>query len=296
MQVEQRANFLRDKIFHGTNVFMRECAVSMMRDALVGAISAQPAAVKRWLMRHPRLLLGVLFRAERGDMVVSPAGPSGNRFRMRLKWQDHTEFVLGTYEPEFVRALRKRVRAGDICIDVGGNLGYYCLLMASLVGSRGRVITFEPVAENIAVLRENIGLNQLKNVELVNCALGAQQGTMQLIRSEEGSVSATPSVRGYAVAGARSTVDVPVNTLDAFLEERKICPTLVKIDVEGAELDVLRGAVNCLRDARPTVLVEVHGWDEDSSREVRELFSAVNYRISQAGSRGHEAFCIAEPN
>lgn len=271
-------------------------AKTFMRDVIVGAVAAQPFRLKQWLMRHPRLLLAVLFRIERGDMVVSPAGPSGHRFRMKLKWQDHTPYILGTYEPEFLRALCKCVRHGDTCVDVGGNLGYYCLLMADLVGPEGRVITFEPVEENLEVLKENIAVNRIKNVELVQTALGAQPGVLSLIRSEAGSISATPSVRGYAVEGAQSSIDVPVNTLDAYLEEKGWRPTVIKIDVEGAELEVLRGAVNTLRVARPTVLLEVHGWDSASSTEARQFFAAVGYQISLLGTRGHEAFCAALPN
>lgn len=266
-----------------------------IRDAIVGTIAAQPFPVKRWLMNHPRLLLAVLFRVERGDMVISPAGPSGNRFRMRLNWQDNTSYILGTYEPEFLNALRQYVRPGDTCVDVGGNLGYYCLLMSSLVGPQGRVITFEPVEENLAVLKENIAVNGIKNVQLVNTALGAQPGTISLIRSEAGSISATPSIRAYAVEGEQSSIDVPVNTLDAYLEEKGWRPAVIKIDVEGAELEVLRGAVNTLRVTRPTVLVEVHGWEEASTADVREFFSNVGYQISLAGTRGREAFCVALP-
>jgi FkbM family methyltransferase len=262
---------------------------------VVEAIAAQPAVVKRWLMRHPRLLLGVLFRLERGDMVVTYAGPSGHRFKMKLKWQDHTEFVLGTYEPEFFRALREYLRPNDTCLDVGGNLGYYCLLMSGLVGSRGRVITFEPVAENLAVLRENILLNAADNIELVSTALGAQPGVMQLIRSDAEVVSATPSVRGYAVEGPRSTMDVMVDTLDAFLETRNCRPSVIKIDVEGAEMEVLRGASNTLRTARPVVLLEVHGWGAATGSEVREFFTPFGYSLSLMGERGHEAFCLAIP-
>jgi FkbM family methyltransferase len=247
-------------------------------------------------MNHPRLLLALLFRIERGDMVISPAGPSGHRFRMRLNWQGHTPYILGTYEPEFLNALLQSVQPGDTCVDVGGNLGYYCLLMSNLVGPKGHVITFEPVAENLAVLKENIAVNEIKNVELVNTALGAQPGTISLIRSEPGSITSTPSVSGYAVEGEQSTTEVPVNTLDAYLEEKGWRPSVIKIDVEGAELEVLRGAVNTLHIARPTVLVEVHGWDLASSAEVREFFSNVGYQISLAGTRGHEAFCLAVPN
>lgn len=266
-----------------------------IRNLIVGAIAVLPLPVKYWLLRHPRLLLGVLFRLERGDMVVSPAGPSGIRFRMKLRWQAHTAYVLGAYEQEFINVLRRHIRPGDTCIDVGGNLGYYCLVMARLTGANGRVFSFEPIAENQAVLMENIALNSMSNVEVVKIALGARPGVLSLIRGEAGTVTATPSVRGYAVEGPQSVVDVRVDTLDAFLENRGCRSSVIKIDVEGAEMEVLRGSVNTLRTARPAVLIEVHGWDGESSGEVRDFFSPLGYFVSLIGVRGHEAFCLALP-
>ncbi len=271
---------------------MRE---KVFRDLVVGAVARQPLWAKEWLLRHPHLLLGVLFRLERGDLVVSPAGPAGLRFRMKLRWQAHTAYVIGSYEPEFMDALRRHIRPGDTCLDVGGNLGYYCMVMARLTGSGGRVISFEPIAENQAVLRENIALNGMDNVEVADIALGATPGVMSLIRGEAGAVSATPSVRGYAVEGAQSSVEVRVDTLDAFLEHRSCRPSVIKIDVEGAEMEVLQGAVKTLRAARPAVLLEVHGWDDESSGTVRGFFSPLGYQVSLIGTRGHEAFCLAVP-
>jgi FkbM family methyltransferase len=214
---------------------------------------------------------------------------------MKLRWQAHTAYVIGSYEPEFINALRRHVRPGDTCVDVGGNMGYYCMVMARLTGSKGRVITFEPIAENQAVLRENIALNGMKNVEVADIALGASPGVMSLIRGEAGAVTATPSVKGYAVEGTQSSVEVRVDALDAFLEYRSCRPSVIKIDVEGAEMEVLQGAVKTLRAARPTVLLEVHGWDDESSGMVRDFFSPLEYKISLLGMRGHEAFCLAVP-
>ena len=268
-----------------------------LRDLVVGAVAAQPMRVKEWLMRrHPRIMLGVLFRLERGDVVVSHAGPSGARFQMKMNWQSHTEYVLGTYEPDFFNALRKQIRRGDTCVDVGGHLGYYSFIMARLVGPQGRVITFEPVVENLVGLRESIEINKFSNIRLVDTALGERPGVLKLIRSELEKFTATPSTRGYAVEGAQKEVDVKVDTLDSFLARENITPDVIKIDVEGAELDVLRGATETLRKMRPKVLVEIHGWGDPTSEKVKELLANADYTISIVGQRGREAFCLALPN
>jgi FkbM family methyltransferase len=269
----------------------------LFRDLFVGVLAAQPYRVKNWLLcRHPRFVLGVLFRLEPGDVVVSAAGPSRLRFQMKMQWQSHTEYVLGTYEPEFFQVLKHHLQPGDTCVDVGGHLGYYSMLMARLVGPGGRVITFEPVQENLAVLQENIAMNHMENVRLVNTALGRHSGTMTLIRSEAETMSATPSIRAYAVEGAQKQVEVKVDTLDEFFDREGCKPKLIKVDVEGAEIEVLLGASKTLANSRPIVMVEIHGWGDASNREILDLFSSLHYSVSVAGTRGHEAFCVAIPN
>jgi FkbM family methyltransferase len=253
--------------------------------------------VKAWLIqRHRQLVLGILFRLEPRDIVVGRAGPSGARFLMKMEWQSHTEYALGIYEPDFLQALRRHIRRGDICVDVGGNLGYYSFLMARLTGPEGRVITFEPVAENLAVLRENIAINKFTNIQVVDTALGERPGVMKLIRSESETFSATPSARAYAVKGGHKEVEVQMDTLDSYLVRENLWPGVIKIDVEGAEIDVLRGATETLRTMRPTVLLEIHGWGDSTSGEVTDLLGSLGYNVSLAGRRGREAFCVAVPN
>jgi FkbM family methyltransferase len=268
----------------------------IVRNLVVGAIASQPSAVKRWLFRHPRVLLTVLFRLERNDLVVSPAGPPGYRFQMKLQWQGNTAYVLGAYEEEFVQALRLHIHPGDACMDVGAHLGYYCLTMARMVGPSGRVISFEPIRENLAVLEENVALNNPANVELVNVALGDRPGVASLLGSESETITSTPSTRGYAVKGPRSSVEVRVDTLDAFLKREGHRPSVIKIDVEGAELDVLKGSRETLKTVRPVVLLKIHGSGDSTTREVSDFFTAVSYSVSKLGARGHETFCLATPN
>jgi FkbM family methyltransferase len=268
----------------------------VIRNIVVGLVASQPDSIKRWLVLHPRVLLWTLFHLEREDIVVSPAGPRGSRFQMKLSWQGHSTYVIGAYENDFIAVMRRYLHDGDTCVDVGAHLGYYCLLMSKMAGPTGHVISFEPVPTNMSVLKENVALNNITNVELVNSALGERPGKGYLICPENFELSWTPSIRGYNVEGVRNSINVPMDTLDGFLQRGGHKPTVIKIDVEGAELDVLNGAVETLRTVRPTVLLEIHGWGDATSEQIVALFSSVGYRTSVTGTRGHEAFCVAVPN
>jgi len=253
--------------------------------------------MKLWEYQHlRRFLLGGLFRLEKDRTVVTGAGPAGQRYRMRLSWQAHTECVLGIYEPKVIRALREHLRVGDTCLDVGGHVGYLTILMARLVGPGGRVVAFEPVPETFQALRENVRLNGLENVRVECTAVGEHEGTISLFRDADQELSWTPSVSAYSVPGNhQEKISVPVLSLDAYLENSELRPSVVKIDVEGAELAVLRGARKMLLEARPVVLVEIHDRGADHRAEVMQILDACGYAVSELDTREREIFCVAVP-
>jgi FkbM family methyltransferase len=253
--------------------------------------------MKLWEYRHlQRYLLGGLFRLENDRIVVTGAGPAGRRYRMRLSWQAHTECVLGIYEPRVITALQEHLRVGDTCFDVGGHVGYLTILMALLVGPRGRVVTFEPVPETFEALRENIRLNDLENVTLECTAVGEQEGAISLYCDADQELSWTPSVSAYGVPGNhQKKICVPVLSLDGYLENTALRPNVVKIDVEGEELSVLRGARRMLFEARPMVLVEIHDRGAGHRTEVMQFLDSCGYAANIIGTRQREAFCVAIP-
>ena len=260
-------------------------------------LARQPSRVKLWEYRHlQRYLLGGLFRLERDRIVVTGAGPAGQRYRMRLSWQAHTECVLGIYEPRVIRALQEHLRVGDTCFDVGGHVGYLTILMARLAGPRGRVVTFEPVPETFEALRENIRLNDLENVTLECTAVGEQEGAISLYCDADQELSWTPSVSAYSVPGNhQKKISVPVLSLDGYLANSVLRPNLVKIDVEGAELEVLHGAQRMLREARPVLLLEIHDRGADHQAEVRQILDDCGYAVNDLDTRERETFCVAVP-
>jgi FkbM family methyltransferase len=268
-----------------------------LRDLIVECLAMQPLPMKIWEYRKfRRFLLGGLFRLEKNRIAVTGAGPAGQRYRMRLSWQAHTACVLGIYEPKVIGALREHLRVGDTCLDVGGHVGYLTLLMARLVGPGGRVVAFEPIPETFAALRENVSLNHLENVRLENTAVGEQEGMISLFCDAAQELSWTPSVSAHRVPGNQiKEISVPVLSLDSFLESSSLRPKLVKIDVEGAELEVLRGARKMLLEARPVVLVEIHDRGPDHQATVRQILDSCGYAVDDLDTREREIFCLAVP-
>lgn len=199
------------------------------------------------------------------------------------------------YEPEVIRALRKYLRQGDTCIDVGGHVGYLTLLMARTVGPKGKVVTFEPMPETYQVLKENVSLNGLKNVKLEQAAVGESETIGSLIFEANQQLTWTPSATAYGVRGESKSLSVPVTSLDHYVGNTGLHPRLIKVDVEGAELDVLRGARRVLREDGPTVLVEVHGVGGEYEQAVLTLLEECGYVTQPLEVRNGEAIYLALP-
>jgi FkbM family methyltransferase len=143
---------------------------------------------------------------------------------------------------------------GATIVDVGANTGYNTVYAAALVGVAGRVIAIEPAADNVRVLRDNIAANHLANVIVHAVAAGRTHETRDLFL--RGDISAVNSLFPESMYATVTGVDhVPVAPLDALVEGDA---DLVKIDVEGAELDVLGGMTRLLRSPRLHLIVEWH--------------------------------------
>ena len=159
-------------------------------------------------------------------------------------------FLTGVWEPKVTDFARSWLRPGMVAVDVGAHVGYYTLLFAHLVGEDGHVFAFEPIPAVNRCLEQSIRLNGFANVTMFSTALLDVDGNSPIGR------------KGKLVQpDAASTKDPIIETrvFDHWREEWGIGPVdLVKIDVEGAEMNVLLGMENCLDDSKPSLLVEVH--------------------------------------
>ncbi|MDQ4142755.1 MAG: FkbM family methyltransferase [Actinomycetota bacterium] len=195
------------------------------------------------------------------------------------------DMVIGRYEPAIQALLETTLVRGDVAFDIGANLGYFTLVMAKQVAPGGRVVSFEPDPEVLSVLTDNVNRNVEDSdaVTVVATAVGADAGTAKF-------ASGWRSTRGRIVSDG-GDFEVEVMTVDDAAA-RFGAPRLMKIDVEGAELDVLRGAEDVLRSARPVVLVEVHS--PELEQRCTDLLESLGYQCDRRGDRGKkETYLVA---
>lgn len=177
---------------------------------------------------------------------------------------------LGSYEYFKSKRFQQEVRPGSIVFDIGAHAGYYTLIASLLVGTAGRVVSFEPEAGNVAHLRQHVHLNHLDNVVVEEAAVGATSG--------KASWSAGPSSTTGSLKREGST-DVKVWALDDYLPAREIDRVdLFKIDVEGGEADVLAGAKETLRKHQPIIFLATHG--EEVRRRCLKSLEELGYDVA----------------
>ena len=158
---------------------------------------------------------------------------------------------LGSYEYDKRILFERIVSEASVVFDIGAHVGFYSLLASVLVGSSGKVYAFEPAPRNLKYLREHLHLNRIKNVEVVELAVSNCNG---LVSFDYGPDSSAGFIAGNGELKVESV------TLDKMILEECIpFPDFIKIDVEGAEMQVLEGAESLLDDSSPVIFVATHG-------------------------------------
>lgn len=177
---------------------------------------------------------------------------------------------------------------GQVVYDVGAFAGAYALFFSRAVGAGGYVVAFEPQPENFSKLARNLALNQAPNVQALELALGASTGARPIFRLPGMATTASlaPDARTPLRRHAGVAHMVRLDDLVACMALPP--PGFVKIDVEGLELEVLRGAAKTLAQYRPTLLVEVHGASRRAKSErattLASLLEPLGYELTHAES------------
>jgi FkbM family methyltransferase len=170
-------------------------------------------------------------------------------------WSERSAFFLGRWYDLGNQLLVSAVlKPGDCVIDVGGNIGMFTLAARALTGPEGRVVAFEPNPKPRAKFQRHIDLNNLSNIELLPYALHETEGRATLhfpkINTGEGSLS---RLDDYSPDDTES-VEVEIKVADSLMDA--LCPRLVKLDVEGAEIGVLKGMERLVARTKPIITAE----------------------------------------
>jgi FkbM family methyltransferase len=198
-----------------------------------------------WLHGLARQVAPLIYREDGWGWHRVERGPAGGCW-IAARPRTHKFVLAGRYEPTLVRYLDEHLRRG-VLWDVGAHTGYMTLVAARLGAT---VVAVEAHPDNAARLRSAVARNGLgRHVHVVESALGSSGGVARLA---PGGDSSTGRI-------AADGIEVPMTTLDE-LRVRYPAPTILKIDVEGFEAEVLRGGSVLLAEDRPALLIELHPW------------------------------------
>jgi FkbM family methyltransferase len=202
----------------------------------------------------------------------------------RSDWCQRLTYFTGRYyEFGVLRAMEAVLRPGDAFVDIGANIGMLTLHARHLVGTAGYIDCFEPNPACVDAIREHLAMNGITNATVHPCALAATPGTMTLRLTSEHSGTAT-----LTDVGSAAVREIPVE-LRVGDDEIASAPRLIKIDVEGFEMQVLQGLTRTIEEHRPFLILELI--DSHLSRagtsaaEVSEFLLTRGYRAFVIGKR-----------
>lgn len=244
------------------------------------ARSIRVRGIPRFLYTFNHLILGSregLFKMVNGTSLV-------------LDPRDYFQCMMyyGLYSPEISEVLSLVLRPGDQVLDIGAHIGYFSTHMARLVGPTGQVCSFEPDKRAADLLRRSLAANRMSWVKVFPLALSSEKGHIDFHLSPQ--LGWSTAVGGSHLTGLQ-TVKVPTDSLDRLVASDAISGkiALMKIDVEGFEMEVLRGANGVLKSLRPVIIMEVNNQmlnkQNTSGRDLANHMQAIGYSVFVIGRK-----------
>jgi len=208
-------------------------------------------------------------------------------FRMSVSPRDyisHRIFFFGQYDEEMSSVIQHHVWQGQTVWDIGAERGWFTLLMASTVGKEGRVDAFEAFPPTLDRLKANVQLNQMSWVNVNGVAISESTGKMWFVPPHyEGHGEKNCGGIGYLTnTFAPDSIEVPTITLDEYAERTGVKElAFIKMDIEGAEYDALKGAANIIKRCHPIIAIEYNALTSkragSSMKEVDALLDSFGY-------------------
>jgi FkbM family methyltransferase len=249
-----------------------------------------PTSFKRFIYRIgplARFIRRALNRSAPSGLTrvqVAAGGLQGATLLLDL--QAEKDYWLGTYEPELQQAVRDWLRPGMLVYDVGANVGYISLLLARAAGASGQVFAFEPLPANLERMAANFRLNPWAHLTCIPAAVVDRAGPVRFLAHTSGAMGKAAGSAGRHDQAYPSEIEVAGIDLDGFAYPSGELaaaafhgppPQLIKMDIEGGEVLALQGMARLLSEARPLILLELHG--PESARSAWDTLTAAGYRL-----------------
>jgi len=261
---------------------------------------------------------------ERLSKWLKPSGDLRSGLKNGITWLSHEDIAIfttadnyiewtllstGTYEDEINKLIRISLKAGNIALDIGANIGLQSLRMAQSVGSSGHVYSFEPLTYLQNKFNKNTGLNRFENITLFPFALSDQSGETSYSIDEQIWNQGTFNLNNKSSDGKAQQIIIKV--ADELNEIQSLSRLdLIKIDVEGFEYQVLKGLKSTLKKHWPRIIFEYdHNYWENNGQKMSDCYGFLNnlgyklYQITSVGCelinnvkdiQGGNLFCIPE--
>ena len=168
-------------------------------------------------------------------------------------------FFTGRYEAEFVELLMSKLKPTDVFYDIGANAGYFSIIASTVISEQNSIVAFEPVPYLHDIIKHHAEVNNVKNVSVFPYAVSDKTGTVEFSNMDKTGGNTYISDSSIFKT-SRDSLEVKCVSLDDFIDEHKNfkIPTILKIDAEGAEFDVLEGAKKTLKEHKPLLFLSTH--------------------------------------
>lgn len=201
--------------------------------------------------------------------------------RFPVRWSRYYE---SNYEADNYFFLQARVKPGMHIIDIGAHLGLFSATSSKLAGDNGKIVCFEPTPGTYAILLQTLKLNHCHNVIPVQGAVSDKEGSATFYISETAGCNSNSLIKNKAGNEAKG-YEVKLFTIDGITNQYSLKPGLIKIDAEGAELDVLRGGLNTFKNFKPILILGLHpdfiNKKGDSLEKIWDLLEQSGYRLKE---------------
>jgi len=214
--------------------------------------------ITRYIQLSSKQILKKSIKQSKGRFIIKEINDNKMCLDVNDEGLSHDLIVDGVREFYATQRMKKEITAGDIVVDIGANIGYYALLEAKLVGKKGVVYAIEPVPQNVEILRKNVKLNNYRNIEVYQLAIGDKKGTAPMYVSKKYNWSSmSKNIEGVEETVVKE-IEVETTTLDDFLKNKPY-PNMIRMDVEGYEYQIIKGMKNILSKKKPLKLfIEFH--------------------------------------